>query len=67
MTFEDKIKKLEEISNKLNDEISLQEGLKLFEEGANISKECLNELNDVKGKVTIIKKNIDAFNEENFE
>ncbi len=67
MTFEEKIQKIEEISNKLSTNISLQEGLKLYEEGANISKECLKELAEAKGKISIIKNEIDKYYEENFE
>lgn len=67
MTFEEKINKLEDILNKLSNEVSLQDGLKLFEEGANISKECFQELESVKGKVSIIKKDLENFTVENFD
>lgn len=67
MTFEEKIDRLDDILNKLSGEISLQDGLKLFEEGANISKECFQELESVKGKVSIIKKDLESFTVENFD
>ena len=67
MTFEEKINRLDEILNKLSDDLSLQDGLKLFEEGANISKECFQELEDVKGKILVVKKNLENYTVENFE
>lgn len=67
MTFEEKINRLDEILNKLSDDLSLQDGLKLFEEGANISKECFQELEDVKGKILVVKKDLENYTVENFE
>ena len=67
MTFEEKLNRLDDILNKLSNDLSLQDGLKLFEEGANISKECFQELDDVKGKVLIIKKDLENYIVENFE
>ena len=55
--FELKLKRLEEIVSILeNDEISLDESLKLFEEGVSISKELNDKLLEVKGKIEVIKK-----------
>ena len=67
MTFEEKINRLDDILDKLSGEVSLQDGLKLFEEGANISKECFQELETVKGKVSVIKKDMENFTIENFD
>ena len=67
MTFEEKINRLDDILDKLSGEVSLQDGLKLFEEGANISKECFQELETVKGKVSVIKKDMESFTIENFD
>lgn len=57
MNLDEKLKKLKEITEKLeSDNISLEEGIKLFEEGTALAKECYNALNEAKGKITQIKK-----------
>ncbi len=57
MNLDEKLNKLKEITVKLeSDEVSLEEGIKLFEEGSNIAKECYKALNDAKGKISQIKK-----------
>ena len=56
-TFEDNIKKLEEIINLLNsDKISLHEGLELLEEGVGIVKNCNEQLEKGKGKLQMLLK-----------
>ena len=45
----------------------LDEGVALYDKGTKIAKECLKELNEVKGKITIIKKEIDSYKEEDFD
>jgi exodeoxyribonuclease VII small subunit len=68
MKLDDNLKKIEEIVASMeNTDISISEGVKLFEEGANIAKECLKELKDIKGKVNVIKKDLDAYREENLD
>ena len=39
-----------------NENVSLEEGIKLFEEGGQIAKECYTALNEAKGKIMQIKK-----------
>ena len=65
MNIDEKIKKLQEIADKLDkNEVTFEESLKLFEEGNQISKELYSELNNAKGKVTILKQDLDKFREE---
>ena len=65
MELDKKIERLKEITALLDKpDLSLDEGLKLFEEGSKIAKECYQALNDVKGKISVIKKDIDTFKEE---
>ena len=45
MSFEKRLKRLEEIVEKMEEgEISLDDSLKLFEEGVKLSKECNQDL-----------------------
>ena len=54
--IEKDIKRLEEIAKILEKGTTLDESLKLYEEGCRLAKTCLKELDKAKGKVTMIKK-----------
>ena len=54
--LEQNIKRLEEISKLLEKGTSLDESLKLYEEGCKLAKTCLKELEKAKGKIIMIKK-----------
>ena len=55
--FEDALKKLEKIVSKLEqEEISLEESLKFFEEGVRLSRFCNQKLDEVEKKVEILLK-----------
>ena len=59
--------KLEEITNKLEKEqLSLDESVKLFEEGMKISKECNSKLEDAEKRITILINQNGEIKEENF-
>lgn len=65
--FEELIEKLEDITNKLEKEqLSLDESVKLFEEGMKISKECNSKLEDAEKRITILINQNDELKEENF-
>ena len=65
MSIDEKMKKLQEIADKLDkNEVTFEESLKLFEEGNQILKDLYLELNNAKGKVTILKQELDKFKEE---
>jgi exodeoxyribonuclease VII small subunit len=52
MSFEESIKKLEEIIKELEDEnISLEESMEKFEMGIKLSSNCLKKLNEAEGKI----------------
>lgn len=58
MTYEQAITRLEEIVSLLEkNEISLDESLKLFEEGTKLSAFCSKMLNDAEIKITEIEEN----------
>ena len=59
--LEKNIKRLEEIAKLLEQGTSLDESLKLYEEGCKLAKTCLKELEKAKGKIIMIKK---EFNEK---
>ena len=65
--FEELMQNLEDITAKLEtDKLSLDESVKLFEEGMKISKECNEKLEDAEKRITILLKTNDEIKEENF-
>jgi exodeoxyribonuclease VII small subunit len=55
--FEDTFKKLETIVNKLeNGDLSLEDSMKLFEEGMRLSRLCSEKLAEVQRRVEVLLK-----------
>lgn len=67
--FEEMIENLEQIAKDLESgNLSLDDSVKKFEEGMEISKECSKILEDAEKKISILVKNSDGeIKEENFE
>ena len=63
--LEEDIKRLEEISNSIDNSQSLDQSLNLYEEACKLAKKCLDELNKAKGKITMIKKEFNKKDEDN--
>lgn len=56
-TFEDNLKRLQEISDLLeNSELGLEESINLYEEGIKLSKICYSKLESAELKITELKK-----------
>lgn len=65
MTFEESLEKLNYIKEKLEDEnITLNESIKLYEESVEYTKNCLEELKSTEGKIVQIKADIDKLVEK---
>lgn len=55
MDFEKKLKRLEEIVQKMEQgEVPLEQSLQLFEEGVKLSRECHSQLNEAEMKVKVL-------------
>jgi exodeoxyribonuclease VII small subunit len=60
-SFEDSIKKLETIVDQLEKgDLSLEDSIKLFEEGVSLSAICKKELDTAEGKVQMLVKQRDG-------
>jgi exodeoxyribonuclease VII small subunit len=60
-TFEKKILRLEEISNLLEaEDTQLEDAIALFEEGIELSRDCLTTLKNAELKITELKKKISS-------
>ncbi len=59
--FERSLARLEEVVRKLESpQLSLDESMKLFEEGVALSRECQKQLEEAEGKVEILLKKADG-------
>ena len=59
--FEDSLKKLEEIVAQLErGDLSLEDSIRLFEEGTRLSTECKKQLEEAEGKVEMLMKQRDG-------
>jgi exodeoxyribonuclease VII small subunit len=59
--FEDTFKKLETIVNKLESgDLSLEDSMKLFEEGMRLSRVCSEKLSEIQKRVEILMKTEDG-------
>jgi exodeoxyribonuclease VII small subunit len=68
LNFESALKRLEIIAKKLEEEnLSLEEALKYFEEGMKLSKFCSEQLEAAENKVKIIMKDSELKEMEDFE
>jgi exodeoxyribonuclease VII small subunit len=66
--FEDCLQRLEEVVNQLErGEVPLEQALKLFEEGVQLSNSCRKELEEAEGKVEILLKQNGKIQAEPFE
>ena len=60
-SFEESLKKLETIVEQLEKgDLSLEDSIKLFEEGVGLSAACKKELDEAEGKVQILMKQRDG-------
>ena len=68
MSFEENIKQLNTIISKIeNPEISIDEATKLFEKGIEVIKESYKNLESIKGKITILTKELESYEEKPFK
>ena len=64
MQYEEAIKKLEEISQKLaSDSVTLDEAVALYEESTKLAKVCFDIIKSVESKVVVVKKELDKIKE----
>ena len=60
MEFEEKLKTLEEVAAKLESgSVGLEEGIALYQKSLDLTKDCLESLELYKGKLSVIKQQMD--------
>ncbi len=66
--FDKDLERLNEITNELEkEETTLSKGVELYEEGSKLAKSLYEELLNSKGKITILKQELDKFKEEGLD
>lgn len=68
-TFENDLKRLEEVVSMLDTDLSLDESIKVFEEGIKLSKKCSQKLDLAEKKINVLieDKLNKTMNEESYE
>ena len=67
MNFEESLKSLQQIIEKLEDRnTTLDEGIVQFEKGVKITRDCLETINGSMGKITLLQKDMDRLIETPF-
>ena len=68
MNFEENMEQLEKVVQELeNGKLNLDDSIKKFEEGMNLSKKCNEILEQAEKKITVLIKNGEKIEEEDFE
>ncbi len=63
--FEEKLEKLRGIVDKLESDVSLEEGMRLFESGLALTRECLGKLDSAQTEIDELKGQLDLILEKN--
>ncbi|MBE5762895.1 MAG: exodeoxyribonuclease VII small subunit [Clostridiales bacterium] len=68
MKFEESLKELEEIVAKMEQgNLTIDESIAAFTKGIELCKNCSKALEDAKGKITILQKEMESIKEVPFE
>lgn len=62
--FEEKLEKLRGIVDKLESDVSLEEGMRLFESGLALTRECLGKLDSAQAEIDELKDQLDLILEK---
>ncbi len=58
MKLEEKIAKLNELAEKIEGDVPIEDVFKIFEESVALANECMAALNDCKGKLQILQEKV---------
>ncbi len=62
--FEEALAQLELLVKKLENDVPIDEATKAFEEGIRLSKTCMDELKEEKGKIALLVDDLNKLTEE---
>ena len=64
MNLEEKIAKLEQLADEIEDSVSLEKSLEIFEQSIQLANECMETLNDCKGKLVVLQEKVRKITDE---
>ncbi|MCH5151185.1 MAG: exodeoxyribonuclease VII small subunit [Clostridiales bacterium] len=64
MNLEEKIAKLDQLANEIEDSTSLEKSLEIFEQSIQLANECMTTLNDCKGKLVVLQEKVRKITDE---
>lgn len=64
MNLEQKIAKLDELASEIEQGMSLEKSLEVFEQSINLADECMHTLNNCKGKLIILQEKVRKLTDE---
>lgn len=65
MTLEQKLAKLDDLANSLENNESFEKSLEIFEESVKLANECIDVLNNCKGKLVVLQEKVKKITDEN--
>lgn len=65
MNLEQKIAKLDELATQIEQGVSLEKSLEIFDESVKLADECMKQLSDCKGKLIILQEKVRKLTDEN--
>ena len=66
MNLEEKLAKLDDLANQIEDEnVTLEKSLEIFEQSVALAGECMSALNDCKGKLVVLQEKVRKITDEN--
>lgn len=65
MTLEQKIAKLDELAMQIEQGVSLEKSLELFDESVVLADECMKQLSECKGKLVVLREKVRKLTDEN--
>lgn len=65
MTLEQKIAKLDELALEIEQGVSLEKSLEIFDQSVALANECMKQLSDCKGKLIILRDKVRKMTDEN--
>ena len=64
MNLEEKIAKLDELANQIEDDATVEKSMEIFEQSITLATECMSALNDCKGKLVILQEKVRKITDE---
>lgn len=65
MNLEEKLTKLDELTSQIEGDVSLEKSLEIFEQSVELASQCMEALNDCKGKLVVLQERVRKITDEN--